>query len=566
MLVVLILMAIASLVMFLKSSPVPVAATDGVRVQSVSSKPSIAVLPFTNLSGDPAEDYLSDGITEQIITALAKIPGMLVIARNSSYVYKGKPTKVQEVGRELGVRYVLEGSVQQSGDRIRITAHLIDAATGHHLRAESYERDMKDLFSLQDDITKQVITALQVKLTDGELARVYGKGTQNLDAYLKVMKGAYHVYGWDRNGNEVGRGLFHEAIMLDPNYAMAYTLLGWTYRHEAVFGWTATPAKSYQKALELGQKALLLGGEAPEPYMLFAAVYASTRQPQKALEAAKKGLSLDPDRARANYLYGLALFYLGEFRQAMPWFEKAITIDPLLQPNYQTQLAWSYFWLGKTEKSIAMLEKAARHYPKYGYVRAILALSLLQAGKPEKALLEIDRALAVSPNAQVWYPATRAVALHALGRSNEAVAVMENLNSSRPDDPDVLRHFGRLMGLNGRHEEGVRLAEKAVRLRPAQQTHLFLGRQYVMAGEYEKAVPELKEAIQLAPDRLLGHLWLAAAYSLGGKTEEARAEMEVVHRLNPDFSLNDCAHNSFNEYPPMDKKRFLDALEEAGLR
>ena len=568
--VLLILMALVSLFLGLKSFLEPAGVTHVDPAQSTSApvlaKPSIAVLPFANLSGNPAEDYLSDGITEQIITALAKTPKMLVIARNSSYIYKGKPTKVQEIGRELGVRYVLEGSVQKSGDRIRITAQLIDAATGHHLWAQSYERDVKDLFSLQDDITKHVATALQVQLTDGESARIYSKGTDNLEAYLKVMKGVHHYYRWSKNDNEIGRRLFNEAIAQDPEYATAYTLLGWTYRNEAFGGWTLTPGKSYKKALELGQKALSLDEQASGPYMLFAAIYADTRQPHKALEAAKKGFSLDPDLAQANYLYGYALFVMGKFRLAIPWIEKAVEIDPIIQPRYLTALAWSYFWMGKTNKSIAMLRKSVKNYPGDGYARAILALTLLQAGKAGEALVEIDKALALIPTGPVWYTATRAVALHATENPDEAIAVMENLMERRPDNPDVLRHFGRLMGLNGRHEEGILMVEKAVRLRPGQQTRLFLGRQYVMGGQYEKAVPELKEAILLAPDRLLGHLWLAAAYSLSGKMEEARAEMSTVRRLNPDFSLEDCAHNSFNEYQPADKKRFINALKKAGLK
>ncbi|MCF8131296.1 MAG: tetratricopeptide repeat protein, partial [Deltaproteobacteria bacterium] len=570
LLLVLILMALASLLPFLKSPIDPAGLKNGAPAQNTSvpvpAKPSIAVLPFTNLSGDPSEDYLSDGITEQIITALAKTPKMRVIARNSSYIFKNKPTKVQEIGRELGVRYVLEGSVQKSGDRIRITAQLIDAAKGHHLWAESYERDMKDLFSLQDDVTKQVITVLQVKLTDGEAARIYGRGTDNLEAYLKVMKGVRHVYRFNKNDNEISKRLYHEAILLDPDYAMAYTLLGWTYRHEAMLGWTSTPEQSYQKALGLAQKALSVDEQASEPYMLSAVVYANTRQPQKALEAAKRGLSLDPDQAQANWLYGYALFLMGQFRAAIPWIEKALEMDPLIQSDYLRHLAWSYFWLGKTHKSIAMLEKTARHYPEDGFVRAILALALLQGGKPAKALVEIDRALTLSPKFPTWYTATRAVALHAIGKPDEAMAIMEDLDNRSPDNPDVLRHFGRLMGLNGRHEEGDRMAEKAVRLRPGAQTHLFLGRQYVMSGQYGKAIPELEEAIHLSPDRLLGHLWLAAAFSLSGKMTQAHAEMATVKRLNPDFTLEDCVHNSFNEYPPADKKRFIDALEKAGLK
>ena len=465
LLVLLILMALVSLFLGLKSLLEPAGVTHVEPAQSTSApvlgKPSIAVLPFANLSGDPAEDYLSDGITEQIITALAKTPKMLVIARNSSYIYKGKPTKVQEIGRELGVRYVLEGSVQKSGDRIRITAQLIDAATGHHLWAQSYERDVKDLFSLQDDITKHVATALQVQLTDGESARIYSKGTDNLEAYLKVMKGIHHVYRWNKNDNEIGRRLYNEAIALDPEYANAYTLLGWTYRNEAFLEWTPTSAQSYKKALELGQKALSLDEQASAPYMLFAVIYANTRQPHKALEAAKKGLSLDPDLAQANYLYGYALFVMGKFRLAIPWIEKAVEIDPIIQPRYLTELAWSYFWLGKTNKSIAMLRKAVKNYPGDGYTSAILALALLQVGKAGEAFVEIDKALAFRPKGPVWYTATRAVSLHATGKSDEAVAVMENLMERRPDNPDVLRHFGRLLGLNGRHEEGILMAEKS---------------------------------------------------------------------------------------------------------
>jgi len=168
-------------------------------------KPSIAVLPFANISGDPKEDYLSDGITEQIIAALSKTPRMLVIARNSVFTYKGKPVMVQQVSEELGVRYVLEGSVQKSGDKLRITAQLIDAKTGNHLWSERYDRDLKDLFDLQDDITKNVITALQVKLTQGQIAHLLGKGTKNLKACLKTMEGLSHVRRYNKDDNEIAQ-------------------------------------------------------------------------------------------------------------------------------------------------------------------------------------------------------------------------------------------------------------------------------------------------------------------------------------------------------------------------
>ncbi len=155
-------------------------------------EPSIAVLPFTNLSGDPAQEYFSDGITEQIITGLSKIPHLFVIARNSTFTYKGKPFKVQQVSEELGVRYVLEGSVQRSGDRVRISAQLIDATSGHHLWAEKYDRDLKDIFALQDEITLKILTALQVKLTEGDQAHLWARRTDNLETYLKYLEGLEH--------------------------------------------------------------------------------------------------------------------------------------------------------------------------------------------------------------------------------------------------------------------------------------------------------------------------------------------------------------------------------------
>jgi len=295
---------------------------------AVQEKPSIAVLLFANISGDPKEDYLSDGITEQIITALSKTPQMLVIARNSVFTYKGKPVMVQQVSEELGVRYVLEGSVQKEGDRLRITAQLIDGKTGNHLWSERYDRDLKDLFELQDDITKNVITALQVKLTQGENARIYGKGTKNLEAYLKVMKGLHHLLRHNKNDNEMARRLCEEAIDVDPNFAYAYELLAWTYSNEAAFGWTKTPPKSYEKAMELAKKAISLDELNANAYTVFAMVYARKRRFEKAMAAGKKGLSLDPANSLANALYGNVLYNVGKFTEAIPFIKKAIRIDP----------------------------------------------------------------------------------------------------------------------------------------------------------------------------------------------------------------------------------------------
>ena len=185
-------------------------------------KPSIAVLPFTNMSGDKEQEYFSDGITENIITGLSKIPRLFVIARNSTFIYKGKGVKVQQVAEDLGVRYVLEGSVQRSGNRVRITAQLIDALTGNHLWAERYDRDLKDIFAVQDEITMKILISMRVKLTEGEQAlRV--KPPRNLEAFLKVLQAQEYIQRFNIEGNIMGKQLAEEAIALDPEFAGAYT-------------------------------------------------------------------------------------------------------------------------------------------------------------------------------------------------------------------------------------------------------------------------------------------------------------------------------------------------------
>jgi adenylate cyclase len=211
-------------------------------------KPSIAVLPFVNMGGDPEQEYFSNGITEEIITALSKSPKMFVIARTSSFKYKGKKVDVRTVGIELGVRYVLEGSIRRSEEQLRITAQLVDVKTGNHLWAERYDRDLKDIFALQEEITMKVITAMQVQLTEGERARVYARGTNNLNAYLKVWQA--NEYGWRINAgdNLKARRILEEAIALDPDYAIAFRGLAATHSMEVWLRSTKSQRDSLQKA------------------------------------------------------------------------------------------------------------------------------------------------------------------------------------------------------------------------------------------------------------------------------------------------------------------------------
>ncbi|MGD9224914.1 MAG: adenylate/guanylate cyclase domain-containing protein, partial [Desulfobacterales bacterium] len=211
--------------------------------------PSIAVLPFDNMSEDPEQEYFSDGLTDQIISTLSKIRNLFVIARNSTFTYKAKPVKVQKVAEDLGVRYVLEGSVQRTADRIRITAQLIDATTGYHIWSERYDREQNDIFAIQDDITMEITKAIGIELIEGEQARIWQKTqTSNLRAYEKFLQGRQNILKGTKEKNVRARLLYEEAIALDPGYARAHVGLGWTHFYDARYGWAESRAESIKMA------------------------------------------------------------------------------------------------------------------------------------------------------------------------------------------------------------------------------------------------------------------------------------------------------------------------------
>ena len=260
-------------------------------------KPSIAVLSFENMSGDPEQEYFSDGIAENILTALSKVGELFVIARNSSFSYKGKPVKVQQISRELGVRYVLEGSVRMSGDRVRITAQLIDATKGHHLWSERYDRDLKDIFAVQDEIAMKIITAMRLKLTEGEQARMWTKGIRRFDVQLKSMEA---LSTWRKGTKEsfIRYGqLSQEIIDMAPDLGVGYKSLGWYHWALANFG--TSPEENLKKALELAQKAISLDESNSMRHGLLGSIYLLMRKYDKAIESGKRAVELDPNGASA---------------------------------------------------------------------------------------------------------------------------------------------------------------------------------------------------------------------------------------------------------------------------
>ena len=313
------------------SSPKMEAASKEKMAFPLPDKPSIAVLPFVNMSGDPKQEFFSDGITEDIITALSKIPRLFVIARNSTFTYKGKPVKVKQVSEELGVRYVLEGSVQKSGDRVRITAQLIDALNGHHLWAERYERDLKDLFALQDEVTTKVLTAMRVKLTEGEQAVAYEKhfrGKQGLECYLKVMEWLNYLELCSIEGNNAARRIAEELVAKWPENPWSYiSWVGSTWV-DLMLGSTKSPKESFEKAMELVQKALAMDDSISNAHSLLSALYLIIREHDKAIAEGERAVALDPGGAVAHESYAWSLLCAGRSEEAIPMSQKAIRLNP----------------------------------------------------------------------------------------------------------------------------------------------------------------------------------------------------------------------------------------------
>jgi adenylate cyclase len=354
-------------------------------------KPSVAVLPFDNLSGDPDQEYLADGISENIISALSNISKMFVIARNSAFTYKGKPVNVKQVSRELGVRYVLEGSVQMAGDQLRVTAQLVDATTGNHLWSERYDRELKDIFALQDDITKKIITALQVKLTEGEQARTASKGTNNLDAYLKFLQSMETMRRFNRESNALAKQLAEEAVALDPKYAPA------THQMDVWLGTSKSPKQSLAKAIELTQKAIALDDTYAEGYSSLGFLYSMTRQHDKAVATAEHGVALNPNSADAHMILGHTLRFAGRHEEAIPEYKIAIRLNPIPPNNYLFGLGISYAMTGQYEEAITWGKKAVRQRPNSFLAHIMLTEIFSFSGRDEEARAEAAEVLRINP-------------------------------------------------------------------------------------------------------------------------------------------------------------------------
>jgi adenylate cyclase len=354
-------------------------------------KPSIAVLPFTNFSNDPDQDYLADGTSENIITALSKLPNLFVVARNSTFTYKGKAVKVQQVGRELAVKYVLEGSIQSSGNRIRIHAQLIDATDGHHIWAERYDRILEEIFDLQDEITIKIITALQVKLTADEQARFRIKTTNNLEAWGNLIEAAKYLHRATTGDIAKARELCEQALHKDPNYLGALNALTWTYLRDARFGFGKLRERALNKAIELNQRTFKLDNTDPSCYAAKSQISLLKKRFDDALEFGEKSILLGPNYADIHAFYAQVKYSVGMWEDCIALIKKAMRLNPFYPPYYLYFLGVSYARVGRLDEAIANFKDCIAREPDSWLGYGGLAILYVKIGMEEKARDLIDK-------------------------------------------------------------------------------------------------------------------------------------------------------------------------------
>jgi adenylate cyclase len=396
--VIVLLLVVGGLLIWRTASPPVEVASVEKMAFPLPDKPSIAVLPFVNMSDDPKQEYFSDGLTDQIINGLSKTPYLFVIARNSTFTYKGKAVKVQKVAEDLGVKYVLEGSVQKTADRIRITAQLIDATTGHHLWSERYDRALEDIFAIQDDITMEIMKAMQIKLTRGEQARLWAKHeTTNLSAYEKAQEGRAHMLRITKEDVVRGRQLFEEAIALDPKFASAYAFLGWAHFFDARFGWTESRGESIKMAFECAQKALEMDDTLDYARALLSAVYLVKRNHEKAIAEAEQALDLNPNGALVHNTMAGVLGCSGRWEESIIYGKKSIRLNPFPPPNSFHWLGRAYFMTEQYDEAIQTFKNALDVSPNYLPAHAFLAASYSSLGRETEAAAAADEVLRINP-------------------------------------------------------------------------------------------------------------------------------------------------------------------------
>ena len=349
----------------------------------LSDKPSIAVLPFENMSDDPKQEYFTDGITDDLITDLSKISGLFVIARNSAFTYKGKPVKAQQIARELGVRYVLEGSVRKAGDQLRINAQLINATTGHHLWAERFDGKLDDIFNLQDEFTQKIVSALAVRLTTGDQSLLAKRETQNVQAYDAFLQGSDHYERMTPGDLVKAASYYKKAIELDPNYGRAHAALAMLYGTMVNRGWAEKLGWTNAHALSKEHLETAMRNPTATAYRAAAKSLLWQRKFEEAIVAAERSLALEPNSTHSHYHMARILIYAGKSEEAVDHINMAMRLDPQYPAYYLRHLGLARLCMGQMEEAVTLFERALQRNPESPITA--LAVTYAYLGREQEA-------------------------------------------------------------------------------------------------------------------------------------------------------------------------------------
>ncbi len=360
---------------------------------------SIAVLPFNNLSGDPEQEYFADGITDDLITGLARNPALLVIARDSTFVYKDQPLDVREIAERLAVRYILNGSVRRVDERVRINAQLVDTTTEGHLWAERYDGELSNIFELQDEITQKIMSALAVRISSEEQQDFGMPLTDNPLAYDSFLNGRQRFYLYlNKDENRKARELFQKAIEFDPDFVMAYAMLAWTHAFDVMNGWSDRRDHSLLRAQELATKAISLQQALPVAYFVRGLAYREMEEYIKALVEAEKAIEYDPNYANAYVLLATLLYYAGRPEESLERIKKAMRLNPHHPYNYTFHLGQAYYILERYDKAIEAFNNGIASNPASERLHLWLAAAHAQSGDIDEAEWEADQVLTLNPD------------------------------------------------------------------------------------------------------------------------------------------------------------------------
>ena len=379
-----------------KLSPESYEALTGKRLE-LADKPSIAVLPFENMSDDPDQEFFADGMSEDIITTLSRVPDLIVIARNSTFAYKGCPVDVRQVGQDLGVRHVLEGSIRKSGDRLRITAQLVDTQNGEHLWAERYDRKLDDIFAVQDEITRHIVIELDGKLVSGEFARLVAIGTNSVEAWELTRRCGLLIESIVRDDAIAAKHFLERALELDSNYSAAWTMLGWVYWAEAVWEWSPDTEKSMQLAFDTAQKAISTDALYPDAYSLLGNICMSSGDTEQAIKMCEKAVELAPSDSLTLAHLADVLIESGRVAEGIKKMQRAIRLCPFPPVWYLMLLGAGFHVNGDSELACSALELAVERQPDSHLPRVWLASALVESGRPDEARTVSKAVLDIEP-------------------------------------------------------------------------------------------------------------------------------------------------------------------------